>query len=130
MCHRRQTLRFWLTCYRLHSCEDITEGTLCLATFESIFSSLGTKCTSLLLHSCQPKAGVILAFMSLSSKKTELAHDKLLLNKVPSYLYHLAKMISISQGCLQICTNIHNQCFQKTVKFYSYTFFKIVEKNT
>lgn len=68
----------------------------------------------------KPKAGAVLAFMSLSSKKNELAHDKLLLNKVPSYLYHLAKMISISLGMLQICTNIHNQCFLKTVKFYSY----------
>ena len=78
----------------------------------------------------KPKAGAILAFISLSSKKTELAYDKLLLNQVPSYLYHLAKMISISQGML---TNMHKysqSVFPEEVKIYSYTFFKIVEKTT
>lgn len=48
----------------------------------------------------------ILAFIILSSKKTELAHEKLLLNKIHSYLYHLAKMITISQGMFANMNNL------------------------
>lgn len=58
----------------------------------------------------------MLAFTSPSSKKTGLSHEKLLLNKIHSYLYHLAKMITISQGMFANMNNlIHIRQILRTV---------------
>lgn len=50
--------------------------------------------------------------------------------KIHSYIYHLAKMITVSQGLFANMHNqIHIQWVLRTVIFYSYTFFLNSEEN-